>query len=163
MNTAYLLIGGNIGNRENYLKEACLHIEKQVGRIVACSSLYETAAWGNTSLAPFLNQALQVSTAVTAVELLEILLAIEKGMGRTREQVWSARTIDIDILLFNNLIIDSPSLILPHPRMCQRNFVLQPLQEIAPQLVHPTEQKTITELLNSCPDELPVQKIQSMA
>jgi 2-amino-4-hydroxy-6-hydroxymethyldihydropteridine diphosphokinase len=97
------------------------------------------------------------------VELLEILLAIEKGMGRTREQVWSARTIDIDILLFNNLIIDSPSLILPHPRMCQRNFVLQPLQEIAPQLVHPTEQKTITELLNSCPDELPVQKIQSMA
>jgi 2-amino-4-hydroxy-6-hydroxymethyldihydropteridine diphosphokinase len=159
MNKAYLLTGGNLGNREQNLAKARELITQQCGSIIAASSLYETAAWGNTDQPAFLNQALEISTALTARQLIRKILKAEKKMGRIREEKYGPRIIDIDILLFNNEIHNYPLLKLPHPEMQNRRFALLPLAEIAPHITHPVLKKTITQLLDACPDELPVRKI----
>ncbi len=158
MNTAYLLTGGNLGNREENLTIARELITQHCGTIVHASSLYETAAWGKTDQPSFLNQALELQTAFNARQLIRKVLKIEKTMGRTREEKYGPRIIDIDILLFNEEIHDYRLLKLPHPEMQNRKFALMPLAEIAPDVFHPVFRKTIKELLSECKDELPVKK-----
>ena len=158
MNTAYLLIGGNLGDRAAYLALAVQHISALCGRVTSTSSVYETAAWGNTNQPAFYNQAICVETILEAETLLERLLAIELEMGRVREEKYGPRTIDLDILMINDFVVDTPTLTIPHPQMHNRRFALLPLNEIAPALLHPVLDKTIHELLLNCPDTLDVQK-----
>jgi 2-amino-4-hydroxy-6-hydroxymethyldihydropteridine diphosphokinase len=156
MNNVYLLIGGNMGDRLKNLSESTNCVEKEVGAIVKKSSIYETAAWGVTDQPSFLNQVLFVSTKLSAEDVLKTILSIEEKMGRKRVEKMGPRTIDIDILFYNDEIISLPNLSIPHPHIANRRFVLEPLAEIAPAFVHPVLQKNITELLNDCPDTLEV-------
>jgi len=159
MNIAYLLIGGNQGDRLAYLQETIRRIEAADARIVRQSAVYETAAWGKTDQPAFLNQALILETTLDAPILLKRLLAIEEQMGRIRIERYGARTIDIDILFFNSAVIRLPELTIPHPEVARRRFALVPMDEIAPGYVHPILQKTIHELLDQCPDRLEVKKL----
>jgi 2-amino-4-hydroxy-6-hydroxymethyldihydropteridine diphosphokinase len=158
MNKVYLMTGGNVGNRQQYLQHSADLIETACGKITHRSALYETAAWGKTDQAPFLNQALELSTHMEASQLMEALLTIEKNIGRIRAEQYGPRIIDIDILLFNRQIIQTPLLTVPHPQMANRRFVLVPLHEIAPGCLHPVLNKSIAQLLLLCPDPLPVKK-----
>jgi 2-amino-4-hydroxy-6-hydroxymethyldihydropteridine diphosphokinase len=158
MNTAYLLIGGNLGDRAAYLAEAVNQISARCGRVTSTSSLYETAAWGNTNQPAFYNQAIMLITPLSPETLLELLLAIELEMGRAREEKYGPRTIDLDILMIDDKVLDTPKLTIPHPHLHSRRFALLPLAEIAPSLHHPILDKTIHELLLNCPDTLDVQK-----
>lgn len=158
MNKAYLLIGGNMGNREQNLGRA-VDLLGSAGKVKVLSGLYETAAWGKTDQPSFLNQAILLETALTARELLQAVLAIEEKMGRKREEKYGPRIIDIDILFYDAAIINEPRLIIPHPEIQNRRFALEPMQEIAPRLKHPLLKKTIAELLKACPDKLEVHKL----
>ncbi len=158
MNRAYLLTGGNMGNREENLATARALIAAHCGQISKASSLYETAPWGKTDQPAFLNQALAIDTLLNARQLMRRILKAEKLMGRVREEKYGPRIIDIDILLFNNETYNYHFLKLPHPEMQNRRFVLLPLAEIAPHIIHPVLNKTITQLLDECPDELAVKK-----
>ena len=158
MNITFLQTGTNLGDRLINLEQANDSIEKRVGKIVATSSVYETEAWGVTDQPLFLNQVLKVETRLTAQEVLEIVLNIELEMGRIRIQKWAERLIDIDVLFYNNEIINEENLIVPHPRIQERNFVLKPLIEIVSSLVHPIFNKTMAALLETSKDELKVYK-----
>ena len=159
MRTAYLLIGGNLGNRKENLSKAVSLINEQCGPLTRSSSIYETEAWGNTDQPSFLNQALEISTSLNARQLIRKVLKIEEVMGRVRKEKLGPRIIDIDILLFENEIHDLRFLKIPHPEMQNRRFVLVPLAEINSTLQHPVLKKTIAELLEECPDNLEVKKI----
>ncbi len=157
--TAYLLTGGNLGIREENLTKAKQLIEKQCGKIKATSSIYETAAWGVTNQPNFYNQALALETNIQPIELMKMLLNIEATLGRVRIKKMGPRIIDIDILLIENFICNEEILILPHPALIFRKFALIPFAEIAPNIIHPVEKKTISQLLQACNDTLNVQKI----
>ncbi|MDP4265109.1 MAG: 2-amino-4-hydroxy-6-hydroxymethyldihydropteridine diphosphokinase [Bacteroidota bacterium] len=159
MNIAYLLTGGNLGDREQNLADARQWIEAGCGKIIRASSLYETAAWGKTDQPDFLNQALKIETMLDANQLIRSVLETEKKMGRTRKEKYGSRIIDIDILLFNDEVYSGPFLTIPHPEIQNRRFVLVPLTEIAAGVLHPVLKKTIAQLLQDCPDTLPVKKI----
>ena len=159
MRTAYLLIGGNLGNRKENLSKAVSLINEQCGPLTGSSSIYETEAWGITDQPSFLNQALEISTSLNARQLMRKVLKIEEEMGRVRKEKLGPRIIDIDILLFENEIHDLRFLKIPHPEMQNRRFVLAPLAEINSTLQHPVLKKTIAELLEECPDNLEVKKI----
>jgi 2-amino-4-hydroxy-6-hydroxymethyldihydropteridine diphosphokinase len=159
MRTAYLLTGGNLGNRKENLSKAVSLINEQCGSLTRSSSIYETEAWGNTDQPSFLNQALEISTSLNARQLMRRVLKIEEELGRLRIEKLGPRVIDIDILLFENEIHDLRFLKIPHPEMQNRRFVLVPLAEIDPTLQHPVLKKTIAELLEECPDNLEVKKI----
>ena len=148
-----------MGDRLNNLKKAKALIAEECGTIRSASSIYGTAAWGITEQPDFLNQVLELETSIEPVQLMQQLLDIEERMGRVRLFKMGPRIIDLDILLIDDLIIDSPSLSLPHPALPSRRFALIPLAEIAPDLLHPVEKKTITQLLLTCSDTLTVQKI----
>lgn len=163
MNTAILLIGGNLGDRVANLQEAVSRIDRVAGKVVKTSALYETAPWGNVQQPDYLNQALEIQTSLDALTLLRTLLEIETEIGRIRRQMWGARVIDIDMLFFNQEVIDLPELKIPHPRLAARRFVLVPLQEILPHWVHPVLQQDITTLLAQCTDELPAKKLNIQA
>ena len=156
MDKAYLLLGGNIGNRPANLKKAKHLLENQVGKIVKCSGIYETASWGNTDQPDFLNQVLLIETKLAADKIMEQILLIEKTMGRVRSEKNASRIIDIDILFFNDEVIETKNIIIPHPEIQNRNFVLYPLNELFPQLKHPVLKKTVHELLLQCNDTLAV-------
>lgn len=158
MNRAYLLLGGNLGDREENLAKARELIAEQCGKIASASSLYETAAWGKTNQPSFLNQALGLDTGLNARQLMRRLLKLEKTLGRIRKEKYGPRTIDIDILLFNGEKHNYHLLKLPHPEMQNRRFALLPLAEIAPGAIHPVLNKTVSELLKECKDDLPVKK-----
>ncbi|SFW74331.1 2-amino-4-hydroxy-6-hydroxymethyldihydropteridine diphosphokinase [Chitinophaga sancti] len=160
MNKAILLIGGNLGNRTENLQQAVMQIDKRAGKVEKKSGLYETAAWGHVQQPDYLNQALQISTALEAEELLETVLDIERQLGRVRQQKWGARIIDIDIIFFNDAVIDLPDLRVPHPQMANRQFVLVPLAEISPDWIHPILHKDVSALLAACTDTLPAHKYQ---
>jgi len=159
MNKTSLLLGSNMGKSIEILSTAIEQIEEKIGSVLLGSDLYATAAWGNTSQPDFLNQVIEVATPLDAAETLEIILSIEKNMGRIRTIKNAPRIIDIDILFFNNEIINRSNLIVPHPEIQNRRFVLTPLNEIAPQMIHPVLNKTIEQLLSICPDQLAVKKI----
>jgi 2-amino-4-hydroxy-6-hydroxymethyldihydropteridine diphosphokinase len=158
MNTVFLLIGGNVGRKEENLERARKLIAQHCGFIEQSSSLYDTAPWGKTDQPSFLNQALEIKTALTAKELMQQILGVEKMIGRERMEKYGPRIIDIDILLFNNEVYDDPSLSIPHPEMQNRRFVLVPLTEIAANLQHPVLKKSISQLLEECPDQSKVKK-----
>ncbi|MBA2498363.1 MAG: 2-amino-4-hydroxy-6-hydroxymethyldihydropteridine diphosphokinase [Chitinophagaceae bacterium] len=159
MNTAFLLIGGNIGNRFHNLEKARSLINQQCGNIIKTSSIYETAAWGMVQQSHFLNQVLSLNTKLSASELLKCILTSEQKMGRIRKQKSGPRIIDIDLLFYNDDMITEPRLVVPHPRLHLRKFALEPMNEIAPHHIHPGFSKTISELLGTCEDELSVQKL----
>ena len=159
MNISYLLIGGNQGDREAMLAEARTHLETAAGMIRQASSLYETAPWGKSDQGWFLNQALQVETEADPATLLKTLLQIEEKMGRKRAEKYGSRRIDIDILFFNDAILHRPDLVIPHPEIANRRFVLEPLNEIAPDYLHPVLHRSVRELLLACTDPLEVKKI----
>jgi len=158
MKRVYLLLGGNIGDRLFYLRSAIEKIEQQLGKVLQCSTIYETAPWGVTDQADFLNQAIELETLFSPQKLLEEVLKIELALGRERHHRWYARTIDIDILLYADQIIELSELVIPHPRLEFRKFALIPLAQIAPQVVHPLLSKTIAVLLAACQDTLEVKE-----
>ena len=160
MNTAYLLLGGNLGDKKTNLQVAIKHLQLSVGDDVKTSSVYETEPWGFEHEESFLNQVLLVETKNTAYQLLKKVLAIELKMGRTRStERYSGRTIDIDLLFFNDDVINETNLIVPHPRIQERKFALVPLNELIPNYIHPVYQKNISQLLAECDDQLLVKQI----
>lgn len=159
-NQVYLHTGTNLGSREANLRRANEWIEREIGPIGEASKVYRTKAWGITDQPDFLNQALWVSTLLPPFQLLERIQAIERRMGRVREVKWGERIIDIDILFFNNEVIDTETLTIPHPYLHYRNFVLLPLMDIAPGLVHPVFGLTIAELYARSEDTLAVEVVK---
>lgn len=156
---AHLVIGTNMGNREENLRTAITLIETNCGVILKKSSLYETEAWGNTNQPAFLNQALELRTNLSAKKLMKQLLHLERIMGRIRTEKMGPRIIDLDIILMDEEIIQSEFLILPHPHLQDRKFVLLPLAEIAPKAYHPIFNKVVEQLLHECTDDLLVTKL----
>jgi 2-amino-4-hydroxy-6-hydroxymethyldihydropteridine diphosphokinase len=157
---AYLLLGGNLGDRAAHLQQAQQTLAATAGDIVAASAYYETAAWGVEDQPAFLNQVLAVRTTLLPAELLAACQVAEQQAGRERRQRWGARTLDVDILLYGQECIATSTLVVPHPALPARRFALVPLAEIAPQLLHPQLQLTVAELLASCPDPLAVKRIE---
>lgn len=158
MNKAYLLIGGNMGNRQQNLGRA-VDLLNALGAVNARSGLYETEAWGKTDQPVFLNQAILLETTLPARELLRAVLSIEEKMGRKRAEKYGPRIIDIDILFYNREIVKEEGLTIPHPEVQNRRFALEPLREIAAEWEHPVLKKTIRQLLKECPDKLAVKKL----
>lgn len=156
---AYLLLGSNLGEREKYLENALKSITQKVGRVFAISATYETAAWGKTDQPSFLNLAVGIETHLTAFKLLETVLNIESSLGRIRHEKWGARLIDIDIIFYGDEIVnEGDALIIPHPEMHRRKFVLEPLNEIAANFKHPVLKKSVSEILTTLTDSLTVEK-----
>ncbi len=161
MSLAHLSLGSNVGDREAHLREALSQLAS-VGRVLALSCFYETEPLEFTAQPWFLNCALTLETQMTPHKLMTSVLQIEKQMGRERVQKKGPRSIDIDILLFDNRIIESERLKVPHAAMHMRRFVLQPLAEIAPDVLHPLLKKTIGELRDSLPQGQVVKKVTSI-
>lgn len=159
MAAAYLSLGSNEGDRRVTLQRALVRIEQTCGPVVSQSSVYQTAAWGLEEQPDFLNMVVLVATNLSPTELLNNLQQIEKELHRQRVIRWGQRTIDIDILLYNSETIDTARLQVPHPMLKLRRFVLVPLAEIAPTLLYPGTEETISSLLDKCPDILAVTKV----
>jgi 2-amino-4-hydroxy-6-hydroxymethyldihydropteridine diphosphokinase len=155
---AYLSLGSNVGDRETQLRDAIARLGAH-GHVLAVSSFYETEPVEFTDQAWFLNCAVALETADASAELMTALLQIEKQMGRQRVQKKGPRSIDIDILLFADLVVTTPELTIPHPAMATRRFVLEPLVEIAPDALHPVMKKTIRELLEELPAGQAVRRV----
>jgi len=160
MHSAVLSLGTNIGNRLANLSNALKLLEQLPGKVLRISSIYETAPWGNTNQASFYNQVLEIETAVSAEMLMEKILFIEKEMGRTRTKKWEPRIIDIDILFFNDEIFNKENLHIPHQHLHERRFILEPLNEILPDLVHPVLKTKIHHLLAGLKDVSDVKKLK---
>lgn len=162
MKKVFLGIGTNLGNREASLKGAIECIKESIGTVVSTSSVYETEPWGFSSDDQFLNMVVEVETVLKPSGLLGRMLMIEAKMGRLRSgEGYSSRLIDLDILLFGNIVMNTKSLVIPHPRLHERKFVLVPLSEIAPDVVHPVLKKDIKTLLKECTDKSKVLKIKN--
>ncbi|MDF1672399.1 MAG: 2-amino-4-hydroxy-6-hydroxymethyldihydropteridine diphosphokinase [Vicingaceae bacterium] len=158
-NKVILGLGGNVGNVQFTLKNCIQLIELKVGKVDVKSSLYQTKAWGVENQPDFINQVVVINTNLSAHECLSNFQDIEKQMGRIRKEKWHERTIDIDILFYNNDIIEEDNLKIPHPFIQDRNFVIYPLDEIVPNLIHPQLNKSMLELKNICKDKLMVIKL----
>lgn len=159
-NEVYLLTGGNSGDRFKLLEQAKSDISEKIGKIKNESSIYETAPWGFKAEQNFLNQVVEVSTKLTPQKVLEFCLEIENELGRERKSGhYESRTMDIDILFYNDEIINEPGLIIPHPKLHLRRFTLVPLTETEPDFVHPVLKKTLAVLLENCNDNSKVQKL----
>ena len=156
---AYISLGGNIGNTLEIFQNALQAIEKDLGKIIQKSSIYQTAAWGKEDQNDFLNQVILLETPLDAKLLLDSLLTIELNLERKRIQQWGPRTIDLDLLSFDQVIIQTEHLYLPHPRIQERKFVLIPLVELDPTWEHPMLRKSASELLDNCTDQLKVKKL----
>lgn len=160
MNVVFLGLGTNLGDRRKNLNDAVAGIEEQIGKAVKISSVYETEPWGFKSDSQFLNIVIKVETLRDPVAVLEAILRIELLLGRVRgENQYSSRIIDIDILFYDDQVIDTSELKVPHPKLYERKFVLVPLCEIEPELVHPVLKKTMATLLEECEDGSEVRKI----
>ncbi|PTR01357.1 2-amino-4-hydroxy-6-hydroxymethyldihydropteridine diphosphokinase [Mucilaginibacter yixingensis] len=155
----FLLLGSNMGERHDLLKEAAGHIAQTIAPVLKASSVYETGAWGKTDEPDYLNQVLLLQTDMPARDVLNRVLSIEQQMGRKREVKWGARSIDIDILFYGDAIMHEPGLTVPHPQLHNRRFTLEPLVEIAPNLHHPVLNQTIVQLKNNLNDCLVVKKL----
>ena len=154
MKKVFLGIGTNLNNRESNLKEAVAMIEKHIGKVVASSSVYETEPWGFQTEEEFLNMVVKVETNLNPYGLIGRILMIESMLGRIRsEKQYTSRVIDIDILFYDDLVINEANLKIPHPLMHKRQFVLVPLCEIEPEIIHPVLKKSVSLLLESCEDK----------
>jgi len=160
MNTIILGLGGNLGNVESTFIKAKKIIEQKVGKITHQSFIYQTQAWGETNQNDFLNQAIVLESELNPFQVLDSCLDIEKKLGRDRINgvKWKERVIDIDILFFNDEIIDTPYLKIPHPYLSQRNFVLIPLLDIIPNYIHPKLKKSIKNIKKECKDNMQIIK-----
>jgi len=156
MALTYLLLGSNQGDREYFLAAGINRIGMLPGQVLIKSGIYQTAAWGLADQPDFLNQVIFFQTSLLPEDLLAHLNRIEQELGRVRKVKWSARVIDIDILYYDDLILQTDNLTIPHPHLHERRFTLVPLTEIAPEYRHPVLGKTTTELLTTCPDNLEV-------
>jgi 2-amino-4-hydroxy-6-hydroxymethyldihydropteridine diphosphokinase len=159
MAKVYLLTGGNVGDSLRTLQSANGLIQERVGTIEKESSIYKTAAWGKTDQDDFLNQVLEVQTFLSPEKLMDTLLDIEIELGRKRFEKYGPRIIDLDILFYDELILNSEKLTIPHPQIQFRRFVLEPLNELVPGFVHPVLNKKISVLLEECPDFLEVKPL----
>ncbi len=148
MSAAYIALGSNLGDREKNLKTALKKMEEKGLEIVKVSSFLETEPYGVKDQPMFLNAACEIKTALSPEKLLDLLFSVEQEMGRKRCRRWGERNIDLDLLFYDNLVLDTGYLVLPHPDLQNRDFVLTPLMEIAPLLVHPVLKKTIIEIKN---------------
>lgn len=156
-----LLIGGNSGNRLELLRGAIAGIEREIGSVIRYSSVYETEPWGFEAEMSFYNMALLVQTELLPEDVLHKALNLERILGRVRSGAvgYQSRPMDIDIILCDDLVIETPQLLVPHPRMCERRFVLEPICQIAPDYMHPVEKLPMSTLLTNCKDELKVKKV----
>ncbi len=154
--SSYILLGSNIGNRLFYLDNAQEQLSEHF-KINKISSTYETASWGDRSQKAYLNRAIEIEVELSPSDLHSITRNIEKNLGRIDKGNFLPRTIDIDIIFFGNEIIDSRKLTIPHPRLQNRRFVLEPLIEICPTYIHPILNKSVKVLLEECLDTLPVE------
>jgi len=157
---AYISLGSNMGDRLHFLQKAVNQIAQKLGEVSMLSKLYEAAAWGHTNQPAFYNQVLELQTLLSPAQLLQACMEIEQEMGRTRGILWGERTIDLDILLYDGRSLQLPDLKIPHPYLHLRRFVLVPLCEIAPKLLHPTMELTMEQLLARCPDELEIKALE---
>jgi len=159
MKNVFFGLGSNLGERKETLQKAKIRIGEVIGTVVSASSIYETEPWGFKSENNFLNMVLSVKTEISPSGLLGRILMIESQMGRVRGDTgYKSRKIDIDILLYNDEIVKEEALVIPHPKMHERRFVLVPLAEIAPEIIHPVFNKSISSLLKSCKDKSKVRK-----
>ncbi|HEY1063562.1 MAG TPA: 2-amino-4-hydroxy-6-hydroxymethyldihydropteridine diphosphokinase [Daejeonella sp.] len=159
MYITYLLLGSNLGNRRKYIASAISEIQSKLGSIGQRSSIYQTASWGKHDQPDFLNQVIELKTILKPQDLLSGILSIEADLGRKRVEKWGSRIIDIDILLYEDQVINEPELIIPHPYLAFRRFCLMPLCEIAPGFIHPVLKKNIQELLLELSDDLFVKRL----
>lgn len=159
MQTVYLLLGSNLGDRKTYLKEALLQLQESVGRIIRTSSIYETQSWGIADQPDYLNQVVEMETLFLPDKILEKTQKIEEILHRERTKKWDSRTIDIDVLFYGEEVVDLPQLKIPHPQIQNRLFTLVPLDELIPNFLHPILNKTIQELRQEVGDDLLVKKI----
>ena len=153
MNEVYLQLGSNIGDRLDNLDQSIKIIIERIGNVLEKSSVYESTPWGVENQRNFLNQVIFVKSNFDPYTILDLVLQIEKDMGRIRIEKWGERIIDIDILFIDDLIIESENLCIPHEFIAKRKFVLQPMCEIAPGFIHPKLNKTISQLLQECIDD----------
>lgn len=159
MAITYLILGSNMNNRELYINGAIEYIKENIGEVLKCSHLYETEPWGFDDETFFLNQVLKIETKLLPNQILEKINTLEAQMGRVRTNMrYSARPIDVDILFYDNDIIDEPQLIIPHKEITNRRFVLVPLADVAADYIHPVLQKKVSQLLLECPDKSKVYK-----
>lgn len=153
MNIVYLILGSNLGNRQQFIVDAKRQIAHEGCAIMRCSALYQTEPWGFDHDNQFLNQVVEVRTSLDPLALLAVCQKIEMALGRVRGNArYAGRTIDIDILFYDEAILNTSALTIPHPEIANRRFVLVPLAEITPALLHPVLHKTILELLKECED-----------
>lgn len=168
MNIVYLSLGSNRGDRRDLLRRAVALIGEKIGGVSAQSPVYETSPWGFEDPVPFYNCALEVRSALAPGEMLNAIVEIERSLGRNRGEERPAasgkgpylpRTIDIDILFCDDLVMDSEDLVIPHPSISRRRFVLEPLSRICPGFVHPVLKIPVSELLKACPDPSEVRQV----
>lgn len=157
----YLLLGSNLGNCETNISGARRRVEQKLGAIEKISSLYLTESWGKTDQPDFINQVIMVRSSLEPRKVLEEILSIEAELGRQRKEKWGSRTIDIDILFYDDACVNEPDLVIPHPYLHQRRFTLEPLMELEPNLMHPVLQRSIAELHKNLTDNLKVKRITS--
>lgn len=155
----YLILGSNINEPSRQITEALTHIEHHCGPIISKSGIYQTQAWGKLQQPDFLNQVICIRTFLNPFGLLSVLNLIESQMGRIRKEKWEPRVIDIDILYYDQVCLQTPKLRIPHPHIHSRRFVLLPLCELIPDFIHPELEQTNAQLLVCCPDNLQVSKL----
>ena len=161
MHSCFLLLGSNLGNKQDFIVGALQEIESDIGEIEISSGMYATEPWGFESNEEFVNMVIRVKTKLSANDVLRQIHTIENNFGRTRHSKtgYSSRKLDIDILFYDQVIMETESLEIPHPRLHKRRFALEPMLEIAPVMVHPKLNKTIEELHRECQDKLYVHKM----
>jgi 2-amino-4-hydroxy-6-hydroxymethyldihydropteridine diphosphokinase len=158
MNRAVILLGSNSGDKFKNINDAITSVNEIAGRIISCSKIYKTAPWGNQNQDEFLNQVIIIATEISPSGLMDVLLKIEKSFGRERGEKWSPRVIDLDILYYNNDIINQPDLKIPHPHLHERRFTMIPLVELLPEMIHPVILKKNNEILEQLNDSLMVKE-----
>ncbi len=150
--TAYVGIGSNLGDRLDFMRRAIDELERDGIVVTDRSSVYESPGIGFEEQPDYLNVVISIQTGLSPSQLLEAMLSVEKRLGRTRERKWGPRTIDLDLLLYGDLIISEPGLEVPHPRMLERGFVLLPLCEINPRIRHPVKDLSVADYAHTCDD-----------
>ena len=162
MNRVFLSLGSNRGNRQEYLQTAVSALEKKAGKVLKASHIYETEPWKMNDGTNFLNQLILLETSLDSQQIMTLIIEMETSLGRIRSTSgYEPRTIDIDILFFNEEIIESESITVPHPLISERRFILEPLCELAPNYIHPLLKKSLKQLLADCPDKHTIARFMS--